>query len=225
MINIEGLYTIIFSFQSMFLNEKLKITRHNIITRLGESFFLNRCINDAFNPISYIVVGNGRNIPSKEDISLGNETSRCRCNSTADLDKKCVILTGTFKAKDILGTSEIGVANDKILISHDSYPKFSDESLIGFSGDVNVEYKFQFSTGYERNEFQESSTEGLYYIYEESPVCGVIEGGDSGYRKVNNLQELQSIRGAYYYDFESKNLYINPINGDSLNRELIIQTR
>ncbi len=225
MINIEGFYKFIFTIQGMFLNETVEMHRHNLITTFGESFFMNRCINDAFNPITYIVVGNARNIPSKDDITLGNETSRCTCNSTADLDKKCLILTGKFKAKEILGTSEIGVANDKILISHDSYPKFTDESLTGFSGDVNVEYKFQFTTGYERNEFTPSTTEGIYYIYEENPVVGVIEGGDSGYRRVNSLQTLSSVRGAYYYDHDSKNLYINPIDGDSLNREIIIQTR
>lgn len=225
MITIEGLYTFIFTFQSMFLNETVEVHGHNLITTFGESFFMNRCINDAFNPITYIVVGNGHNIPSKDDYTLGNETSRCKCNSIADSDKKCLILNGKFKAKEILGTSEIGVANDKILISHDSYPKFTDESLTGFSGDVNVEYKFQFTTGYERNEFTPSSTEGIYYIYEENPVVGVIEGGDSGYRRVNSLQTLISVRGAYYYDYDSKNLYINPFDGDSLNHEIIIQTR
>ncbi|MBO6275396.1 MAG: hypothetical protein J6M91_07675 [Methanobrevibacter sp.] len=186
---------------------------------------MNRCINDAFNPISYILVGNGKNTPSKDDVILGNETSRCKCSCTADLNSKCLILTGKFKAKEIIGTSEIGVANDKILISHDSYPKFTDDSLTGFSGDVNVEYRFQFTTGYERNEFTESTTEGIYYIYEESPVVGVIENGDSGYRKVNSLETLISVRGSYYYDYESQNLYIHPFDSNSLNHEIIIQTR
>lgn len=225
MIDVEGVYKFIFSFQSMFLNETVTFEGHNIITLLGESFFMNRCINDAFNPISYIVVGNGKNTSSKDDTSLGNETSRCKCNCTADLNNKCLILTGKFKAKEILGTSEIGVANDKILISHDSYPKFTDDSLSGFSGDVNVEYRFQFTTGYERNGFSPSTTEGLYYIYEENPVVGVIENGDSGYHKVNSLQTLTGVRGAYYYDYESKNLYIHPYDGDSLNHKIIIQTR
>ena len=225
MINVEGLYKFIFSFQSMFLNETVVFEGHNIITLFGESFFMNRCINDAFNPISYILVGNGKNTPSKDDVILGNETSRCKCSCTADLNSKCLILTGKFKAKEIIGTSEIGVANDKILISHDSYPKFTDDSLTGFSGDVNVEYRFQFTTGYERNEFTESTTEGIYYIYEESPVVGVIENGDSGYRKVNSLETLISVRGSYYYDYESQNLYIHPFDSNSLNHEIIIQTR
>lgn len=224
-INVEGLYKFIFMFQGMFLNETVEIVGHNLITTFGESFFMNRCINDAFNPISYIVLGNGKNIPSKDDISLGNETSRRKCSCTADLNNKCLILTAKFKAKEVLGTSEIGVANDKILISHDRYPKFTDDSLTAFSGDVNVEYRFQFTTGYERNEFSPSTTEGIYYIYEENPVVGVIEGGDSGYRKVDSLQTLAGIRGSYYYDYESRNLYINPYDGDSLNREIIIQTR
>lgn len=226
MINIKGTYSFIFKIQSMFLNKEVKVTGENIITSFGESFFLNRCINDAFSPINYIVVGTGRNVPSKDDVSLGNETSRRICNCEADLEKKCVLLTAKFKASEIIGTSEIGVANDKILISHDRYEKYTNDSLVGFSGDVSVEYKFQFTMGSRKTGFTESvNGEGLFYLYEENPVVGVIEEGESGYRKVNSLEALQGARGAYYYDYESHNLYINPIDGDSLNKEIIIQTR
>ena len=226
MINVEGIYSFIFYVQGMFLNEKIKVTNHNLITSFGESFFMNRCINDAFNPITYIVVGTGRNIPSKEDIRLGNETSRRKCNCIADLNKKQIILNAKFKAKEILGTSEIGVANDKILISHDNYAKYTNDQLVGFSGDVDVEYIFQFTTYYEKSEFtQASGNEGLYYIPEENQVIGVVENGDNGYHKVGSLQELATHRGAYYYDYESKNLYINPLTSDSLSREIMIQTR
>lgn len=225
MIDIEGKYTFIFRIQSMFINKTVKITRHNLITWFGESFFMNRCINDAFNPIEYIVLGNATNIPSKDDISLGNETTRKRCICKADLNKKRLILTAKFKAKEILGTSEIGVANDKILISHDRYAKYTNDQLIGFSGDVDVEYIFQFTTGFESKGFVESSQNGIYYIPEENQVVGVIENGDEGYHKANSLAELVNHHGAYYYDYESKNLYIKPLSGDSLSRELIIQTR
>ena len=226
MIDIQGRYSFLFRIQNMFLNKEIKITRHNLITTFGESFFMNRCINDAFNPIEYIVVGTANNMPTKDDVSLGNETSRKRCNCKADLNKKRLILNAKFKAKDILGTSEIGVANDKILISHDRYPKYTNDQLIGFSGDVDVEYIFQFTTGYEKSEFTiVSGNEGLYYIPEENFVIGVIEAGNNGYHNTNSLEELAGHRGAYYYDFDSKNLYINPLSSDSLNREIIIQTR
>lgn len=226
MINVEGVYSLIFRIQSMFINETITVSHHNIITRFGESFFMNRCVNDAFNPMSYIVVGNGKNNPSKDDISLGNETSKCKCNSTVDLNNCCLVLTGKFNVKEILGTSEIGVANDKILISHDRYEKFTSDQLVGFNGDVNVEYSFQFSMGYEKQGFKESSfAEGVYYIPEENIVTGVIENGDSGYHKVGSLEVLKNHKGSYYYDVDSQNLYINPIDSDSLNREIIVQTR
>ena len=225
MIDIEGVYTFKIPIQTMFLNVELKITGHNIITLFGESFFLNRCINDAFNPISYIVLGNGSNSPTKDDVTLGNETCRKRCDCEANLNNKQLVLTAKFKAKEVRGTSEIGVANDKILISHDTYQKFNSESLVGFVGDINVEYIFQFRTGSQKSEFKDASVgNNIYYIPEENPVFGVVENGVSGYRRVNSLQELSRVNGGYYYDFDSKNLYIRPIDEGSLeNKEIIIQ--
>ena len=226
MIGIEGLYSFIFNIQSMFLNEKLVINGHNLITSFGESFFLNRCINNEFNPIMYLVLGTGTNIAQKDDISLGNETCRKKCFCEADLGGKCLRLTAKFKASDVLGTTEIGVANDKILISHDRYNKYSDELLSGFHGDINVEYVFQFVTGAEQSNFVSVVGEDhVYYTHEVNDVVGVVENGVSGYRKVNNLHDLSNIRGAYYYDFDSKNLSISTIDDNSLSREIIVQTR
>lgn len=209
MINIKGLYCFVFSFQSMFLNETVLVKRHNLITVFGESFFLNRCINEKFNPINYIVLGNGSNIPQKEDINLGNETCRKKCSCKSDLNNKCVRLTARFKVSEVLGTSEIGVANDKVLISRDMYSKYNDEFLVGFSGDIDVEYIFQFATGSEHSNF--ISVDGMnhvYYVHESNEVVGVVEDGCSGYREVNNLERLSNIRGAYYYDFDSLNLCV-----------------
>lgn len=226
MINIKGIYNFTFNFTSMFINKKITITGYNLITFYGESFFMNRCINDKFNPIEYILLGNGTNNPTKEDITLGNETSRKKCTCLADLNKQQLILNAQFKASEVIGTSEIGVATDKILISHDVYEKYTNEQLIGFSGDVDVTYVFQFVSGCEKRGFNRATGHnGLYYIPEENMVIGVIENGDEGYHKTKSLAELETHRGAYYYDYESKNLYINPLHDDSLSRELIIQTK
>ncbi|WP_042693414.1 hypothetical protein [Methanobrevibacter oralis] len=66
MINIKGTYNISFKFQNMFLNEEFIVSGENIITLLGESFFLNRAINEYFSPIQYIVIGDGINKPKKQ---------------------------------------------------------------------------------------------------------------------------------------------------------------
>ena len=110
-LDITGFYTITIPIQTMFLNTFFKISRNNLIPFFGESFFMNLCINNDFDPINFIVLGDTSNAPLKEDMKLGNETSRHKCVCLADLNEKQLILTTTVKAKEIIGTSEIGVHN------------------------------------------------------------------------------------------------------------------
>ena len=211
-LGIIGIYTISMPIQTMFVNSKIEFTNHNIITQFGESFFLNRWINDAFEPIEYIAVGNGSNQPQKTDLTLGNETSRRKCNCEADLKNKSLVLTTAFKATEMLGTSEIGVFNDKIMISHDKYEKIDNTFLSGAIGEVNIEYRFQLATGSIRRGWQESSQgSNIFYIPEKNEVIGVFENNTkNGYRRVTTLQDLLTVKGAYYYDTSSQNLYIRP---------------
>ena len=60
----------------------------NIITLLGESFFLNRMLNNKLNPIEYIVFGNSRNTPERDDMGLGNETVRKKAVKKADIESQ-----------------------------------------------------------------------------------------------------------------------------------------
>ena len=199
---VTGKYTITIPLQGMFLNEKISFTNHNLITMFGESFFLNRWINDVFNPIEYIAIGNGTNTPQKTDLSLGNETSRKRCVCEADLEYKRLILKCNFKASEILGTSEIGVFNNQIMISHDTYEQIDDNFLSGAVGEVNVEYIFQLSTGTIRRGWQES-VEGsnIFYVPEKNNVVMVFENRTgSGYRRLTSLEDLYTIKGGYYYE-------------------------
>ena len=54
MINVNGEYYFKVHLQSMFLNEILEIKRTNLITFRGEAFFMNRWLNEEFEPIKYI---------------------------------------------------------------------------------------------------------------------------------------------------------------------------
>lgn len=230
MIGITGSYTISIPIQTMFINDKIEFTNHNIITQFGESFFLNRWINDAFEPIEYIAVGNGSNQPQKTDLTLGNETSRRKCNCEADLKNKRLVLTTAFKATEMLGTSEIGVFNDKIMISHDRYEKIDDTFLSGAIGEVTIEYRFQLATGSIRRGWKEASQgNNIFYIPEKNEVIGVFENNTkNGYRRLTQLEDLYTVKGAYYYDTTSQNLYIRPTKDsdhikDINEEEIVVQ--
>lgn len=226
-LNVKGEYAIRIPIQSMFLNSSILIKNTNIITTLGESFFLNRMINDNFNPISYIVIGTAMNKPRKADISLGNETIRKKCAKEIDLNKKQIVLTTNFPVKEIYGASEIGVANDSVLISHDVFERLDDNILTPTSGDVDITYTFNLSTGNFKTGWEVATGYlNVYYVVEPNTVNMVYEDNGIGYRRVNSIGDLSSAAGAFYYDISTKNLYIRTIDDVNPNdKNIIVQTK
>ena len=226
--DIKGEYTIRIPIIGMFLNATLEIHNTNLITFYGESFFLNRMVNDTFNPIEYLCLGNATIKPSKKDLALGNETIRKKCARSVKLDKKKqIILTCTFNIKEVYGTSEIGVANDTILISHDVYTPITDEFLPNTIGEVEVVYTFTIRTGSYKYGWTLSNLTNVYYAVEPNKVVSVFESDGTGYRKVNRKNDLTSITQtpAFYYDAINKNIYIKTIDGNHPDyKEIIIQT-
>jgi hypothetical protein len=227
--DITGKYTINIPIQTMFINTSCKVHGENIITLLGESFFMNRCINDEFNPIKYIALGAANSIPRKSDAHLGAESARRICVCIADINLKQIRLNAKFDAKEIIGTSEIGVFNDRFMISHDKFNKI-DDSFLNISGEVDIEYVFQFTTGALKGGWKESTQAHVFYIPEPNNVIGVCEKASNyWYRPATNLNQLNTTRGLYYYDKPSRNLYIRPKNDVTLagleNKEIVVQVK
>lgn len=207
--------------------DKVIMENDNLITLLGESFFMNRWINNEFEPITYILLGKGTGRPRKTDTILGKQTISKGCKTSVDLKNKQLILTTDFKASEILNTTEIGVTNGEILISHDIYEKIT-ESLLQEDNTsiIHLTYTFNLTTGGYSGEWK-TSTENpnIYYIYEPANVVGVITANtNDGYTRKNSINELTP--GCYYYNITSKNLYIYPANNVKPgNEEIIVQTK
>lgn len=227
--NIKGRYKF-----TIYLNDGTTrfLAGTNLITFLGGSFFLNRAVNDEHGTMKYICLGNGTNPASVTDNSLGNETIRKECIKTVDADNKKIILTCNFTPAQLLGTTEIGVANDDILISHDVYEKITNSTLEGNIGEIEVEYTFELSTSSIRSNWTRKSDEeynpyNVYYIDEPNPIISVLEEDNNyGYRKVNQLNSLKSLTGAYYYDSTLKKLYIRTSgNSDPNDNSIIVQNK
>lgn len=226
--NVKGAYTICIPFQSMFLNTCICIHNENIITLLGEAFFLTRMINDESKPISHIVLGAAQNKPRKHDVSLGNETIRKKCAKKVDIETKKIILTASFPVKDIYGASEIGVSNGDLLISHDVFEKLDDNILTPTAGDIEVEYTFNLSTGnYKTGWLLAENTDNLvYYVVEPNNVSMIFEENGMGYKRVNTKLQVMNNPGSYYYDSTLKNLYIRTIDDSHPDsHEIIVQTK
>lgn len=223
MIDVKGEYTITIPVQSMFINSKIVIRGTNLITRAGDSFFMNRWINNEFDTIKYIVLGKATDRPLKTNKRLGKETCRKLCNSKADISTKKVCLSCDVTASEIMDTCEIGVANDEILISRDIYDKISSTFLGDNTSTIHINYCFTLVTGGLRSNWKASGD--AYYIYEPNLVVGVKElNSGSGYNQVASKNDLYA--GSYWYDVNNRNLYIKPLIRSNANEiELIVQTK
>lgn len=226
--NIQGSYVIR-------IGEKI-IRGNNIITLLGESFFMNRAINNEFNPIKYIVFGNSSIKAKKTDYVLGNETVRKRCVCEVNLEAKQIILYCSCSASEILGTTEIGVANDEILISHDVYEAIDTSFITDTIDSVEVTYTFDLSTSATKTDWKYyksgdvgTTKKNIYYTTEENTVIGVREENtNSGYKAVSSIEELQNRNCAYYYDVATNTLFIRTSKNDNPNGvgyKIIISTK
>ena len=209
-------------------NGKILLEGNNLITLLGESFFMNRAVNQHFEPIKYILLGSSNARPKKTDVSLGNLTVKKQVTSSVDLTNKKIILEATFEAGEVLGTCEIGVANDDILISHDIYEKMTSTFLEDSIGEVDVTYTFELTTGSIRKDFNKvANKDYTYWIAEPSMVVGVTEKDtNSGLRVVSSINDVESNVGSYYYSIQTKNLYIHTTRNSNPNLEnIIIETK
>ena len=216
----------------MFKQYTIQITNSNLITLLGESFLMNRLINDRLQPISYIALGKGTARPQKKDRRLGKQTIRKPCNSTVDLKNKLLTLSCDFEAREIKDTTEIGViTNDDLLITHDVYETITSEILGDSTSSIHLDYNLLFTTGGIRTGWKTSTLRAdVLYTYEPNQVTSVLENNTgSGYRRVNSLNQLASTSGAYYYDIQSRNLYIRTTRSNTLSNistmEIIVQTK
>ena len=223
MIDVKGKYVISIPLQTMFLNTKIEICGENLITLQGESFFMNRWINNEFEPIKYIVLGKSTARPLKTDTKLGQETVRKECSGKADLNLGKLNLNTKVTASEILNTSEIGVANDDVLISHDIYRKISPTFLGDSTSSVNINYSFSLITGSIRKDWKIS--DDAYYVYEPNLVVGVVEySSGSGYNQVATREELTE--GSYFYNVSTRNVFIKTINNvHPEDIEIIVQTK
>ena len=209
-------------------NNKVILKGNNLITLLGESFFMNRAVNQHFEPIKYILLGSSNARPKKTDVSLGNLTVKKQVTSSVDLTNKKIILEATYEDGEVLGTCAIGVANDDILISHDIYEKMTSTFLEDSIGEVDVTYTFELTTGSIRKDFNKvADKDYTYWIAEPSMVVGVTEKDtNSGLRVVSSINDVESNVGSYYYSIQTKNLYIHTTRNSNPNLEnIIIETK
>ena len=219
--NVTGSYTIR-------QGERILVKSKNIITNLGEAFFINRAVNTEFDPLQYIVLGTSSVRAKKTDLTLGNETFRKKAAIEVNWNTRQILMYVSCTLSEILNTSEIGTSNGDTLISHDTYERITSEDIGDNIDSVEITYVFDFSTSCIRKGWQYYSQgdtgttmNHIYYIVEENRVIRIFETINRtmqhGYHAVQDLQELKNTKGAYYYDPFSETLYIRTLHDEDPN--------
>ena len=226
---LKGHYKIEAIISTMFHQYHLQITGENLITLLGESFLMNRLTNNQFSPIKNICIGKGTILPTKNDTKLTYQTVTKIAKTNVNLTSKQIEFTADFTANEILNTSEIGLTNnDNVLITHDTYTPITNEILGELIAEVQITYYLSLETGAIRTEWNKKpDTNYTYYLREKNRVIGVYEENTgSGYKQQNNIENVETTTGSYYYDPSTQNLYIHTTNSNepSLNK-IIVQTK
>ena len=137
--NVTGSYTIR-------QGERILVESKNIITNLGEAFFINRAVNTEFDPLQYIVLGTSSVRAKKTDLTLGNETFRKKAAIEVNWNTKQILMYVSCTLSEILNTSEIGTSNGDTLISHDTYERITSEDIGDNIDSIEITYVFDFST-------------------------------------------------------------------------------
>lgn len=226
MISIKGSYKIRTN------TGQILVEKNNLITNMGELFFMNRAVNSELPTISYIHLGNNPFRVKKTDMNLGNETVKKKAIVEVDGNQKQIRLITSCTLSEIINTCEIGTSNGEILISHDSYNKITNEDIGENVDSVEITYIFDFKTSQTKTGWiyytpadTGGTTNHIYYIVEEEKVISVTDNFKNGYHKCSSINDLKNTTGAYYYDNFSKNLYIRTINNENPdNIEISIQT-
>lgn len=192
-----------------------------MISTLGRSCIMNRIVNDRMKPATYISLGKGTNNPSRQDLSLGKETVRKLADYTVDIENNVLIFKASFTAKEVLDTTEVGLfTEDGVLVSRDIYETITDDILEDTTSTINMEYRIHFDTaGVHKNWNTSTTADDILYRFENNPVIGVRElNTDTGYLRVNSLEELDELaKAGYFYDVVSRNLYIKTSDCDEIN--------
>lgn len=208
-INITGEYTFEINFQNMFNNKRIQTpTHHNIITKNGTIFFLNRLINNN-NNITSITIGTGTKKPDKNDTDLEQTTTTLN-NINKTIKNNKLILSTTTQGNKILNCTEIGVKTDnQQLISRNTH----NPLIVPSTATVNIEYIYSFTDGeYKTGWTKTENKTNTYQTENDLGICSVIESQNTSYKKVDNLNDVENNECTYFNNTTEKTLYIHPSN-------------
>lgn len=197
-------------------DNKIILSKNNLITNQGEKYFLERWINNTSDILNIVSVGTGTEPPSKNDTSLNYVKAKHNPNKTVDSENHQIILSTTFSSSEINQTTEIGVSTNGTnsrLISRDVH----EEINIPSSSTITLIYTFTIETSLIKKEWaQNIAYKNVYTTSEVNKVQGVDEiDTNNGYTLKTSISSVNSNTGSYFWDKNTNLLYIHTSDDDT----------
>ena len=197
-------------------DNKIILSKNNLITNQGEKYFLERWINNTSDILNIVSVGTGTEPPSKNDTSLNYVKAKHNPNKTVDCENHQIILSTTFSSSEINQTTEIGVSTNGTnsrLISRDVH----EEINIPSSSTITLIYTFTIETSLIKKEWAQNITyKNVYTTSEVNKVQGVDElDTNNGYILKTSISSVNSNTGSYFWDKNTNLLYIHTSDDDT----------
>lgn len=210
--NIIGVYRYKINIPTMFHNYEMYIKNHNLITYIGEDYFIERWINNDYGLINKILLGKQGITPSKSKKTIDNATEIT--DITLSNRKTSLLITTEVKGTDVNDVNEIGVmTTDERLISHDVHSRI----VVPESSTINIDYQYILTNGaYENNWERYSPDKDIYKVNVLEEVSYVIEEDtNKGYTKVESIEDLTN--GTYCQIIDGDIIILYIITSDNTN--------
>lgn len=211
--NILGVYSFNINISTMFNEYKMKVTNHNLITNVGERYFLERWVSNNSDVINRIGLVQEDTVALKTDTELPDNTNLKEIDSY-HIEPSKLILKLELVGSELDGVNGIGVlTKDNKLISHDT----SFSINVPPNSIVNVDYQYILTDGAYINEWILYDSDENIYKYESNlPVKYIVEEDTNiGYSLSENKTNLTE--NSYCVEEENNKYIIYIKTSDNLN--------
>jgi hypothetical protein len=196
-----------------------------MITMKGESVLMNNLFKETKNLIKYIALGNDNTPPQYLNTSLGNEILRTPANINYSTNQKSLIASGDFNISDLENVCEIGLLTTQgDLITHDIFQGVPG----GYESTIHLEYNLMLEPFFKIQSWKKTQYTGVYLNLINDTVEAVYEKTtNAGYAPQTSLNDVKDTPASFYYDENTRQLYIHPSMSeiDPVNLNIHVKTR
>lgn len=193
-----------------------------MITLIGERLILS-LINDKGKSAKYFAVGNNAQPPKKTIQGLGQEILRAEPVKQFNFVENSIEFLMETTSEQIEGANEIGLfTKDNELLCYETFDSFNFPDF--------TEITLKISISLEAEELQDNwhpvkNKLNIHAKKTDIYVKGVYDDTHkTGYRKSNNLWDIETNECSYFYNQKERILYVHCENGENPNDlELLIR--